>query len=63
MKQEYFSERETYPKNQQSPINKSRPVSIKKIRPSSNYIPKKSISESHRNFEKVRKNIQLSLIE
>jgi hypothetical protein len=55
MKQEYFSERETYPKNQESPINKSRPVS--------NYIPKKSISESHRNFEKVRNNIQLSLIE
>ena len=53
--QEYFSERETYPKNQQSPINKSRPAS--------NYIPKKSISESHRNFEKVRNNIQLSLIE
>ena len=35
----------------------------KQKRPSSGYVTQKSISQSHSNFEKVRKNIQLSLIE
>ena len=52
---EYECERPTYPSG--SPSNK-------KKRPSSNYVKLKSYKEQEfRNYEKVRNNIQLSLIE